>query len=330
MNLYPVIVVSGGSDFLRNRTVKQTVQTALQKGYRLVNINVGNEISFFTLFNGLFTEATVAVLESSAQRKKDSVWSEEVLSMVLDHHKTGDAQDLVLIVEHVGDADATSFAGMVAAALPKALHKVYAVPPWWKEKEIACRFLVTELQNHNKNISPELAEQVIQKVGSELGLLSFEALKFSMLLDVDQRTEVLATDVASVMAPFGGDHWDAFRSALGTKNIKQLMRACANIRSGPDKDAIQLAIGTITSLVIKWLHAAALHAQGVSPEEAAQRIGMHPFPYKHTLLPPALYWGRAALEKLLHDVVKVGVRKGHVSPWVFLESTLIRACLGNV
>ena len=338
----PVMVVSGGTEFLRLRIIRKIVQTARKNGRRLVTIKAGDESSLRDLFGGgfLFADATVAVVESAVQRKRaakkkkdtaaedTSGWSEEALALVLEHVRDGDSSDIILVIHHEGEAGPNTFAGQVAAVLPnpKKEHLITATHPWWKERDVAVAFLKSEMKDRGKSISEELAEQVIRKVGTELGFISFEAQKFSMCLDVDQRTEVTPQDAASLMASLGGEDWEALKSALGARNTKLLVRSWNDIRNGPGGDALPKAIGTLTGLIVKWAHAAALHEQGLNPEDAASRAGVHPYQYQNFILPAAIRWGRKPLEKLLRDVTMIGVRKGHINPWVALESTLVLAC----
>lgn len=333
------IVVSGGTEFLRVRLVRRFVQIARKDGRRLVEIKAGDEASLRELFGGgfLFSDATIAVIESSRQRKRakkkstetedTSGWSEEALALVLEHVKEGDSKDITLVIHHEGEAGPATLAGQIAAVLPKAHHKITATSPWWEEKGVAVKFLMSELRERGKSISEDIAEQVVRKAGTDLGLLSFEAQKYSMCLDVDGRTEVTLQDVASLMASLGGEDWEVFKTALAARNPKLLCRAWNDIRNGPGGDALPKAVGTITATLLKWTHAAALHEKGVGPDEAAERAGMHPYPYKSFILPAAIRWGRLPLERLLRSVTTIGVRKGHINPWVALESILVLACM---
>lgn len=338
----PVIVVSGGVEFIRVRLVQRIVQDAKKCGRRVVSISAGDETALCELFSGgfLFADATLAVIESAQQRKRvaakskkkdtssenTSGWSEEALAMVIDHAKDGESSDIALVIHHDGEAGPNTFAGQVAEVLPKAMHKVAATPKPWEEKGYATKFLMTELRNRGKSIPEPLAEQVVRKVGTDVGLLSFEALKFSTSLDVDGRSEVTPQDAVALMAAFGAEDWEMLKSALAARNVKLVVRTWNDIRNGPGGEAVQKAISILTSTIVKWVHAAALHEAGVPPDDAAARVGMHPYSYKTTILPAALRWGRTPLEDLLRSVVEVGVRKGHINPWVALESALIQAC----
>jgi hypothetical protein len=316
------------------------IRLAKKSGRRVVTIAAKDEVALQELFAGgfLFSEATLAILESAPHRKRatkkkkdtssddTSGWSDDALSMVVEHAKEGDSSSVALIIHHEGDAGPNTFAGLVAESIPKSLHKVMPTPKPWEEKGQAVKFLLGELRSRDKTMDESLAEQVVGKVGVDLGLLSFEAQKFSMLLDVEGRTDVQARDVVGLMAAFGGEDWEVFKDALAAKNSKQVVRAWNNIRNGPGGDAFPKAVSILTSTIVSWMHAAAFIESGLSPDDAAARMGVNPYRYKIAFLPAATRWGRAPLVSLLRAVTQVGVRKGHINQWVALESTLAMAC----
>lgn len=335
----PVMVVSGGVDFLRHRFVQQVVTAAKKEGRRFVTIEPGDEEGLRDVLSGgiLFTDALVVVVESAKQqkaRKKKTpsseeealgTWSEEALALVLDHAK-GDGDSLVLIVHHVGDAGAETFAGQVSAKIPKGQSKVFPSPKPWEAQEYSTKFLSGELRRLGKTISDSLAEQIVQKVGTDVGLLSFEALKISMCLDVDGRTEAQASDVSPVIAALGSEDWDALTDALGTRNGPRTLRAWTAVRERSSSDTFQRYATRLSVLVTNWLFASVLLEQGMTAEEAAARAGVHPYRYKVAWLAPAQRWGRPSLETFLRSLVKINAAKGHVNPWVALESTIAAAC----
>lgn len=339
MKFAPVMIVSGGVEYLRVRKVQEIVQAAIREGRRLVTVAAGDEESLHELLSGgfLFADATVALVESAIQKKKKTAkskvedtsggWSEEAVALLQAHAKAGDASEVVFVVHHEGEATAGTCAGLVATCVPKNQHYIVPTPKPWEEKDFAVKFLLSEVRGrYKRTIADDLAEQVVRKVGTDVGLLSFEALKFSTLLDVDGRNEVTVQDVAALMAAFGSEDWETFKSALGNKNAKAVIRSWNDIRSGPGGETIAKALSILSSTLVQWTHAAALHEMKVAPEDAAARVGMHPYRYTNVVLPSAVRWGRRPLESLLKAVTKVGVRKGHVNPWVAVESTLVLAC----
>jgi len=185
-----------------------------------------------------------------------------------------------------------------------------------------------ELKRLGKSMADPLAEAVIRQAGTDLGLLSFEALKIATLLDREGRPEAVAADLSGLISNFGSDDWNALKEALGAKNATRVVRTLGNLRNGPSGGAVTRATAVLLGTVEQWLHAAALLESGLDEESAAARLNMKLFPFKQNVQPPAKRWGRRSLDSLYRGVVEVdgGVRRGHLNPWVELESVLLSAC----
>lgn len=341
----PVVVLSGGLEFLRLRELSRAVRAAGEAGRRVVRVAAGDEDSLQDVLSGsfLFTDTTLVVVESGSVKKKskkskkskveedggqEDGWGEESVAAII-AHSASTTNEVSILVHHAEDLTPTSLAGQVVAALPDGRHAAFLSPKPWKERDFAVEFFQKDLKRLGKTIAEPLAEAVVRQVGVDLGLLSFEALKVSTLLDWDGRTEVLKADLVGMLATFSAEDWQALKDALAGKNARGVLRALADIRSGPGGEVYQKAHAVVTSSVQRWLHAAALHEAGVGEEEAAGRVGLHPFPYKKDVHPVGVRWGAAPLAGLLKDVAQVGVRRGHMNPWVALESTLVLACQGR-
>lgn len=338
----PVVVVSGGQEYLRSREVGLAIREAVAAGRGVSRVASGDAGALFDAMSGsfLFADAVLLIVESGAVKKKATKksgkvaqddggagdgWGDEAVALVVEHVGASDT-GVSILVHHPGEVDAASLAGKVLEVLPKGRHASYPAPKPWEEKDYAVKFFETEVRRRGKTVASALAEAVVRQVGVDCGLLSFEALKVSTLLDVEGRTEVTKSDLTGMLASFGAEDWQALKEALALRNPKGVARALSDIRNGPGGDAYGKASIIVTQTVLKWLHAAALHEAGVSEEEAAGRVGMHPFPYKKDLLPPAKRWGKKLLTSLLRDVTSLGVRRGMQAPWVALESTLVLAC----
>lgn len=340
------MVVSGSHEFFRARELQKATRGAKSTGRRVVYIEAGDGAGLRDVLSGgvLFAEPALAILDSAAVKKKGgrkkksaepvegdgSGWTDEDVELVVEHAKDTSAE-VALVVHHAGDAGPTTFAAKVAAALPKGRVLNFEAPKPWERKAEAVKFLRSELKRLGKEIPEDLAEAVVRQVGPELGVLSFDAVKLSMLLDVTGRTTVERADVASLVTQMGTEDWQVLQDALGARNTKAVVRSLQEIRNGPAGDAVMKACVILERSTLSWLHGAALVESGASVEEAAARMSMHPFAYQKNVLPAAKRWGKEALADLLRRVVAVerGIKRGHVSPWVELESALILACRGT-
>lgn len=339
----PVMVVSGTLDFLRHREIQKALRGAESSGRRIVRVPAGDGQALSDILSSgfIFTAETLAIVESAPVRKKskkkaepepsgddvDGGWTEEDLELVREHSKMS-FSEVTLVIHHEGDLGAKSFAGLLAESLPKGRVLDFPAPKPWEQNEHALKFFTGELKRLGKSVDEPLAEAVVRQAGTDLGLLSFEALKISTLLDREGRPEVQQPDLVGLISNFGSDDWNALKDALGTKNAPKVVRTLVDLRNGPSGGAVAKATSVLLNTVEQWLHAAALLESGVDEEMAASRLNMKLFPFKQNVQPHAKRWGRRSLDALYRGVVEVdgGIRRGHLNPWVELESVLLTAC----
>lgn len=334
-----VTVVSGDHEFLRHREVDAATAAAKAAGRRVTYLAAGDSAGLQELFSGgfLFSEATFAVVESASSKKRaskgdgeeSSAWTDEDVELVVAHAKEKRG-DTAVLVHHALAAGPKTFAAKVAAGIPKQGHIAFTAPKPWEAKAYATKFLLAEVGRLGKSIGEPLAEAVVTLAGSDLGPLSFEALKMSLLLDARGRTEVQREDLVGLVASFGSEDFQVLKDALAGRNVKGVIKSVGEIRNGPSGDAAMRTCLILSTTVTQWLHAAALVEQGLGKDEAASRMRLNPYVYEKNVLPVMRRWKKGDLSALLRGIaaVETGVRKGHAEPWVELESTLVLACQG--
>lgn len=314
---------------------------------RVIQIEGENETALQDALSGgfLFTETSLVVIETGISRpvraskkskkaeKPESevadTWETIVPRLLLEHSKEG-SNDIAVLVHHADDVVPDSMVGKIVAGIPKTQHLTYPAPKTWDMKKYAISFLQAEIKRHGKTMPEVLVEGVVQQVGTDIGLLALEVLKISTLLDWDGRTEVTRADLVGMLATFGLKDQDALRDAIGLKDERRVISALSKIRNGAEGDMFAKISASMSRSIVQWLYAAALRESGVPDDEAAVQVGLHPYPYKKDVLPPAIRWGRKALVDLLRAVTSVAVRKGFANPWVALEGVLILACVKQV
>lgn len=334
----PVMVVSGSWEYMRGRELRKAAMAARISGRRVMDIAAGDSQGLREALSGgfLFEDPLLVLVGSSVLKKRkgrgkgeevDS-WSEEDLELVLTHGKEK-SSDICLVVHHDGEAAGTTFAGKVAAAVPKNRHIVFETPKPWQMKSVAAQYLVEELKHRGKILSEALAAAVVNHVGTDFGLISFEALKISKYLDSVGRTEVVQEDLGGLVVNLGLEDWQALQDAVASKSVRAISRSCKELRNGPAGDAVVRACVRIEGALSRWLHTRALlEEEGVEGDDAAPRVGVHVYRHQKENVPAASRWSISALTSLINDLTEIerGAKRGHIDPWTWLESTLILAC----
>lgn len=335
-----MVVISGKQEYLRQREVGRALTGARLTGRRIIEVGEEDEAGLLGALSGgfLFTETSLVLIESGLRPTKapkkskkpaedtESTWEKTVISLLLEHTKEG-SNEIAILLHHTDDVVPASMVGKIVTSIPKDRHAAFPAPKMWDAQKYAIGFFQQELKRLGKTMPDPLVEAVIQQVGTELGLLSFDALKISTLLDWEGRTEVTKADLVGILTTFGAADWDSLRDALGLRDARRVSQSISRLRNGAAGDMFGKASAYVSRAVIQWLYAASLREAGISDEEASNQVGLHLYPYRKDVLPPAVRWGRKALADLLRAVTKVAVRKGHASPWVALESVLVLACV---
>lgn len=332
MKVPKVSVVAGGHDFLRSRAARKLLSDAIAQGYSLGEASDFKELQFY-LEGNVFAGKTIVLVNSGTAKKarkkkgttsdtEQSGWNEDAVQVIVDHHKGGD-DDVSLVVVHPGDMPAGSLAGMLAEKLPKSAVKNYPAPKPWEEKDQAVKFLTVEMERRGKSVGHVLAETIIGRCGSDLGVVSYEALKFSTYLDAVGRTELLSAEAGSLVAGIGAGDWEVLRTALARRDGKGVLKTFEDLRARSPGDIVPIALAVLLPAVTSWLHASSLVDQGSSPEEAAEILGMHPYRYNNFVLPAAVAWGTIRLSGLLRAISEIAPNRGFLDPGLALEAVLV-------
>ena len=324
----PVVVLSGTHSYLRMRELREAVAMADVQG-RTVEYVQGDdheEISRILSSTGVFFKEDVLVVVENPE-KTDA-------AMVLQHHESED-NAVVLLLHQDGAVKAKSPLGKIAKALPPNFVAKFEKPKPWEEDEHATKFCVTEARRMKLTLEDRLAGAIVQNVGADLGMLAFEIQKLGWLLAAEGESVVTPLHVKHTIAAFGELGPRPVVEAMERRDLSGVARALANMRrthAGNLGGATLRACGFLGSSARNWLHVAALLATGASQERIAERINLHPFVVRKTLVPVAKRWGQGRLTSLIKSIALVerSVRSGHVSPWIEFECALFRSLDGGV
>lgn len=334
----PVIIVSGSDDYLRSREIRRALQAAASAGRTVVPVPCGdsNALREALTADALYDQSWLVVLEGAQIRRKSSdedevgAWTEDDIALLAVHHQEGDASDFAILVHEPRDAGAKTFAGRLSAHEPKIKHIAFTAPKPWEAEAHGADFFRKEVANLDKEVAVALAEAMVRLVGTDLGVLSFEARKVCAFVDSEGkgRAEVTAADLRETVARLGTDDWNPLVDAVGAADQKKIGVALAEIRSGPlGARGPVVCCAVLCTHVVKWLRAAAILADGAPASEAASRLGIKDWTFQRQIAPPVTRWGVANLRNLYRHLVSAERgSKGSVHPWTGLEAHLLTAC----
>ena len=315
---FPVMAFSGTEEFLRVRAVRDAINGALKQGRDVTDVKGEDHEALQGCLSGgfLFSNEQLVVVSDPVQADID----------LLNRHFASGDTSVVLILDHEGAIKKnTKLWKNFLAKLPKGAHFDLEAPPFYKREEYAVAFTVGEAKRLGKGLSKELAGLLVRTVGPDLGVLSFEVLKVSYLLDSLGLDTVGRDHLTRTVGTFGIVDVDKLITALGEAHVGAVLQRMNSIRLGYDGDPTIMVCGKVGNRVLKWMQAASMDEKGASAEEMAQLLDLNPYYLQKEILPVARVWKKKPLMRLFHNIVSVekGLKNGHCNPWTELEVALV-------
>jgi DNA polymerase III delta subunit len=320
----PVVVLSGAVEFLRIRELKKAISAADKKG-REVQYIAGpdrDSLSGVLSSSGMFFKGTNLVVIEDPEKVDPE--------LVKDHHDRGD-NTTSIVLHHVGGIKAKSPLGKLVKSLPPKVVADFVASKPWEADEQAIQFLAREAKSKKLKLDLRLAAGMVQNIGTDYGILSFEIDKIARLISArGDQPEIKADHVKAVIAGFSELGAMPVVNALGRKDLRGVSRALSNMKrthAGHASGATLKACALLGHNVATWLHVASLLAQGANTDEISERIKLHPFVVRKNILPVARGWSEGSLVSLLNSIALVerSVKAGHANPWVQLECAIFRS-----
>lgn len=313
----PVLLVGGTDEFQRRRFVSKIVSSKSKGGWTVTPVDGSEAGSLDPIFAmaTMFEGQNLAVV-SNAEKLSPKI--------VEEHLKDPDPKVTLLLL-----SESDSPKGPVFDLVPKSHVKIFSLPVFYKMEEYATDFVVQEAKGLGHHIDEKLAKSLVRKVGLDLGVLSFEIQKASML--VAKGDPITIDVVKKSLAPLSDTDGTAIVEALGVRNAPTLASELTKFRKARGIDpTIELCGRVLTPTFTRWLQAAHLSKVGMSPAAAAGSVGANPWYWEHKVLPPAQLWGVSGCAKLIRIVARSQtlVFQGAVSPFGYLEASLLATLLG--
>lgn len=318
----PVVAITGSEEYLRQRDVSATINAQIKSGWHVEYVDGASSGSLESALGtgGFFLEnPRILVVVTNPEKVKVEI---------LQEHQASGNTDVVVLLDHEGDPKGNTKIGKFIQGLGK-WHRNFPVPDKeYKRKDQAERFCTEEARRRERVLPDNVASQMVDRLGTDLGFLAFEVLKVCVLAEAEGVKEITLEMVKGSMAPLNSTEALVIADALMGKNPSAVTLALRRVRkSSKDDPTIQVS-QQVGGVVLGWLETASLRDQGKTPDEIVALLGKNDWYVKNKLLPQLQRWTVPELVGLVQSLAQAGQaqRSGSISPWTFLCSHLLRAC----
>lgn len=313
-----VVLVSGNDEYLRRRYLQQVIDKHVSEGFTLSWFDTGEveELRNLIVSGGfLFVEPTLAVVQGV-----DDAMTEVICS----HHD--DPNEEVRIIVDLG-SKAGRLGKRLTAKIGVRYHQKFRAAPKWKADEVATGFVQDEAKRWQKFLPKNLARGLVEKAGSDRGLLSYEIRKVVALADTVGSEVIEASQLVVVHRMVEGSVLSVVE-ALSCKDTQSLLTSCREVRETHPMDPTMRVCRVLISSVFNWIKVAYCRDLGLDDKAAAERLQISLFLYKEKFLQASRCWGLSGLIDLLEMLAETerSVLRGCPNPWVGLVSRLVSSC----
>lgn len=314
----PVLIISGGQELLRRRFLRKMTTTKEKEGYRLDRIDGSDRVALGDVLGGgfLVSEKVLAVVDNPG--KAD-------LALLQEHAKEKDPQT-VLLLYLTGDPDGRTKFGKWANKEMDDNHKRFPLPKTWDAPKVAAQFVVKEALSHGMMMPDDLSRALVQRVGSDLGMLVFEVQKICLLGSAAQVKTLGAEQIKGAMAPIAEASVFPISDALAIRNKTRLVKALMRVRATSKYDPTMQVSRFLGASVHLWIRA--VYLDSLPPRAAAEELGLNAWYFETKVLPSAKRWGKVGTVRLASALAasERAVLSGAVSPWNVLSARLLALC----
>jgi DNA polymerase III delta subunit len=314
--VFPVCIISGNEPFLRRRFRDGYIEAMGEQGWSLdwADADVPGQLAE-SLGAGMFMDETKTLVVVLNPHKGD-------LALYETHSKEKDP-DTILALYFEGKPKGNTKWGKFVKAHSKT-HRGFERPKDWDLPAYATQFVAEEVLEFGKRFGhPSLPGAIVEKVGTDLGVLHFELSKMVMLADSDVIT---VSNVKGAVAALSEVSIQPVINALARRDKKKLIKALERLKSTSRTDPTMGICRIVGGRAMQWFQAANLSA--LPPGAAAEELGINPWHFKNNILPVARKWGQPDLIRLIKALAlsERAILGGHVSPWIGLFTRLLVVC----
>ena len=194
-----------------------------------------------------------------------------------------------------------------------------------KQEEWCATFLQKMVRDRGKEVSLTICKSVVQRVGADLGVLRYEAMKLAY---VSEGAELTPKEVMSVLAPLSELSGVLLVDAVFSKNPTNFLKVCERYeRSKKDDPTIGVCTGLLFLNICDLLSVRFCLDQGISTAQGiADEIGKERWLVEGVLLPRARTYTTKNLREILGHlyVCENLALSGSVSPFTAFKTGMLR------
>jgi DNA polymerase-3 subunit delta len=149
---------------------------------------------------------------------------------------------------------------------------------WDVASRAVARWIAEQFKVHGARAEPEACRLLAELVGDDLYDLASEVEKLATWASGDEITEA---DVAAIVAPRAGSPPWNLTDAWGIRDVGGVLREAERMldRTGdPRSKTIPRVVGSLNKHIRSARLAHRLESQGLTPADAASKLGMKPYP----------------------------------------------------
>jgi DNA polymerase-3 subunit delta len=277
----PVVVSFGEEPFFLDRDLKLFAKVP---GYAVTRLD-GSEVSSSKVvstlvssqinFDDLDNPPVNLVIVDNAHKLK----VEKALKSYLDGLEPNDLSAIL-----VGVFRSSSVSGAWSKLGSKALVREHKKLKTWENNNEVVQWVQDEASRVGLKIEPRVALGMYQITGDDLYRLSSEIHKLKLLIG---KGVVTGEHLSLVMTPSSNvASWDVADSVF-QKNWKKALSQVSNVFKYATEDPSLMILGALIKGVERLFVARSMLDKGISHDEVAGRLGMHPYRFKMSVLPQA-------------------------------------------
>lgn len=216
--------------------------------------------------------------------------------------------------------------------LPKALESYPFLkldePKYDNEKrKWAVEFLVDFLKGEGFQIKANLAEAIVKRVGTDLGVLRWEAKKYMMCWGGSEPKEILPAMVSGCISELSEIHGAELVEAVASGDMRSFLKLCQKIENTSSTDqTMAVCNGLLLFNLVQWIEIGLRLEKKQTPATIAEDTGKNPWFVENILIPKVKALGLMRIRKLLkhlylcEDAVRMGARE----PWVKFKAGVVK------